>query len=63
LTRRGVEKLSDRERSVGLDPDDEGARWLAEHDPLRAPQPPKSATKSKTLHRWRKRQEKPSAGR
>jgi hypothetical protein len=47
---------SERERAAGLDPDDEGARWLAEHDPQPEPQPPKSLGKSKTLHRWRQRQ-------
>jgi hypothetical protein len=59
LTGRGAQKLGERERAVGLDPDDEAARWLHEHDAAPAPQPPKAATKSKVLHRWRRRQERP----
>lgn len=43
---------------TGLDPDDEAARWLAEHDPELEPEPPKSAFKSKALHRWRQRQQR-----
>jgi hypothetical protein len=59
LTRKGAEKLGERERAAGLDPDDEAARWLEEHDPKPEPPPPKSAYKSKTLHRWRQRQQRP----
>jgi hypothetical protein len=55
LSTRGVEKLTERERAVGLDPDDEAARWLDEHDPKPPPATPKSAHKSKALHRWRQR--------
>ena len=55
LTSRGAQKLGERERTVGLDPADEAGRWLAEHDPPPAPKTPKAATKSKTLHQWRKR--------
>jgi hypothetical protein len=47
LTHRGAQKRGERERSVGLEPDDDAARWLDEHDPKPKPQPPKSATKSK----------------
>ena len=56
LTPRGVEKLTERERKVGLDPEDEAARWLAEHDPKPPPATPKRASKNKTLHRWRRSQ-------
>ena len=54
-SRGAAQKLGERERQAGLDPGDEAARWLADHDPRPAPSPPKSATKSKTLHRWRQR--------
>jgi hypothetical protein len=53
LTTRGVQKLTERERSVGLEQDDEAARWLGENDPKPQPVTPKSARKSKALHRWR----------
>ena len=56
LTERGARRLGDRERVVGLDPEDEAARWLAEHDPVPEPEPSKSAFKSKELHRWRQQQ-------
>jgi hypothetical protein len=56
LTERGAKRLAERERTVGLDPEDEAARWLAEHDPPPVPDPSKSAFKSKELHRWRRQQ-------
>lgn len=56
LTSGGARKLGERERAVGLDPEDEAARWLEEHDPEPPPKVPKSAHKSKALHRWRRRQ-------
>ena len=56
LTSRGVQKRTERERTVGLDPEDEAAKWLEENDPRPEPPAPKSASKSKELHRWRRRQ-------
>jgi hypothetical protein len=55
LTHGGAQKRAEREREAGLDPDDAAARWLQEHDPEPAPAAPKSASKSKNLHRWRQR--------
>lgn len=43
LTTRGVKKLTERERAADLDPEDETARWLGEHDPPPPPATPKSA--------------------
>ena len=55
LSSRSVEKLSERERAAGLDPADDAARWLEEHDPKPPPAVPKSVAKNKTLHQWRRR--------
>jgi hypothetical protein len=55
LTPRGVERMRAREATTGLDPEDEAARWLEEHDPPPAPKAPKSVKKSVTLHRFRQR--------
>jgi hypothetical protein len=55
LTSRGAQKRGERESAVALDSGDEAARWLADHDPKPAPTPPKAASKSKELHRWRNR--------
>jgi hypothetical protein len=55
-SRRSVERQRERERSVGIDPEDDAAKWLEEHDPEPEPQAPKSASKSKTLHQWRRKQ-------
>jgi hypothetical protein len=46
--------MREREAATGIDAGDEAARWLAEHDAPTAPPVPKSAGKSKTLHRWRR---------
>lgn len=53
LTERGVKRMVERERTVGLDPEDQAAQWLAENDRQPPPALPKSASKSKALHRWR----------
>jgi hypothetical protein len=55
LTSKGAQKLGERERAVGLDPQDEATRWLDDHAPPPKPQPPKAASKSKVLHQWRQR--------
>ena len=54
LTEKGAKRRGERERAVGLDPEDAAAPWLEEHDPEPAPEPSKSLFKSKELHRWRK---------
>jgi hypothetical protein len=58
LTSKSAQKLGERERTVGLDAEDEAARWLEEHDPPPKPAPPKRATKSKVLHQWRQRRDR-----
>jgi hypothetical protein len=58
LSARGVQKLSERERATGLDPEDDASKWLQEHNPPPPPAVPKAATKSKALHRWRQEQQK-----
>jgi hypothetical protein len=57
LTSRGALKRGERERAVGVDPEDEAARWLAEHDPKPLPPEPKAARKSKAVHRFRRQQQ------
>lgn len=47
--------MREREASVGLDAEDEAAKWLAEHDTPPAPKTPKAAKKSVTLHRFKQR--------
>jgi hypothetical protein len=56
ITSRGAQKLGERERTVGMEADDEAARWLAENDPKPEPATPKAARKNKALHRWQQRQ-------
>jgi hypothetical protein len=58
LTTRGVQKLSERERAIGVDPQDDASKWLQDRDPPQPPAVPKAATKSKALHRWRQEQQK-----
>jgi len=55
LTETGAKRRGERERAVGLDPEDEAARWLEERDPPPPPEPSKSRFKSKELHRWRQK--------
>ena len=55
ISHRGAQKLAERERELGLDSDDEAARWLEEHDPRPEPEQPKGLSKSKALHRWKQR--------
>jgi hypothetical protein len=47
--------MREREANVGLDPEDEAARWLAEHAPKPPAAVPKAARKSKLLHQFRNR--------
>jgi len=54
LTTKGAQKRGERERAVGIDPGDEAARWLDEHDPKPEPPQPKAAKKSKAVHRFRR---------
>jgi hypothetical protein len=58
ITSEGARKLGAKERATGLEPDDEAARWLSEHDPAPPPATPKSAGKSKHLHRWKQREQR-----
>jgi hypothetical protein len=58
LTSKGAKKLGERERTIGLEAEDEATHWLDDHDPPPKPQPPKSASKSKVLHQWRQRQQR-----
>jgi hypothetical protein len=55
LSSRGALKRGERERAVGVDPDDEAARWLEENEPKPPPPEPKAAKKSKAVHRFRQR--------
>jgi hypothetical protein len=55
LTPQGVARMREREASVGLDAEDEAAKWLAENDPPAPPKVPKAAKKSVRLHRFKQR--------
>ena len=54
-SRQRVAKMREREANVGLDPEDEAARWLAEHEQKPPAKEPKAAHKSKLLHQFRNR--------
>ncbi len=58
MKEKAAKRRGERERQVGLDPDDGAARWLEEQDPPPAPPPSKSKFKSKALHRWREQQKR-----
>jgi hypothetical protein len=58
LTREGAKRRAERERQAGLDPEDEAARWLEEHDPPPPAPSSKSKFKSTELHRWRQKQQR-----
>jgi hypothetical protein len=45
----------ERERTLGLDPADDAAQWIEEHDPAPPPES-KKRRKAKALHRWRQEQ-------
>jgi hypothetical protein len=47
--------MREREAAAGLDPDDEAARWLAEHDPPPTADEPQASRKSRLLHQFRNR--------
>jgi hypothetical protein len=53
--RQTVKRMREREASTGLEADDAAAQWLAENDAPPPPKTPKSASKNKVLHQWRKR--------
>ena len=56
ITSKGALRRGERERAVGLDPEDEAARWLAENAPEAPPPEPKAVKKSKAVHRFRQQQ-------
>jgi hypothetical protein len=53
-----AKRRGERERQTGLDPEDEAARWLDDHDPSAPPAESKSKFKSTELHRWRQKQQR-----
>lgn len=59
MTKReeAARRRGERERQVGLDQEDEAARWLEQHDPPPKPPEPKTRFKSKELHRWRQKRQ------
>lgn len=52
-SRKHVERMRERERSVGLEPDDAAAQWLDENAPKEELRAPKAAKKSKLFHQWK----------
>jgi hypothetical protein len=60
-SRRRVEKMRGRERTVGLEPDDLAAQWLDENAPKEPFRAPKAAKKSKLLHQWKQAQQRRKA--
>jgi len=58
ITSRGALKRGERERAVGVDTEDDAARWLEEHDPTPPSPEPTAAKKSKAVHRFRQRQQR-----
>ena len=58
-SRKRVEKMRQREAQVGLEADDEAAKWLAENDAPPPTDEPKAARKSKLLHQYRNRKDRP----
>ena len=60
MTKRedAAKRRAERERQVGLDPEDAAARWLEQADPAPPAPPSKSTFKSKELHRWRQKQQR-----
>jgi len=55
MRKSSLKRMREREANAGLDPEDEAARWLAEHEPKPATVEPKAARKSKLLHQFRNR--------
>ena len=60
MTKRedAAKRRGERERQTGLDPEDEAARWLYDHDATAPPPESKSKFKSTELHRWRQKQQR-----
>ena len=56
LTHDAARRRAEKERAAGIEPEDDAARWLDEHDPKPAAKPKKF--KSKALHRWRQREQR-----
>jgi hypothetical protein len=56
LSQQKVERMREREATVGLDTADDAAQWLAENDTPPPSPTPKSLGKNKLLHQWRRRQ-------